>query len=217
MPVHRSVWQNALSACRRPPSAGRRGEVPEPVQDAQDAEGKSSAAAPGAVVQTEQWRTTGQQRHLEAMLVPEGRLREDVPPPAPPALQRAPVDGNGDTKPRQTQAAPIQQHPDQNKQRCDIKPATEEANRVRKGPAPTLEATATQAGPTGVLAQFRGQTPGGTRIIGAVQTTDPAVRTRLACPPRSKILVDPGQQMPDMTDGDGANRTGDKTQDSVGH
>ena len=117
----------------------------------------------------------------------------------------------------QTQAAPIQQHPDQNKQRCDIKPATEEANRVRKGPAPTLEATATQAGPTGVLAQFRGQTPGGTRIIGAVQTTDPAVRTRLACPPRSKILVDPGQQMPDMTDGDGANRTGDKTQGSVGH
>lgn len=217
MPVHRIVWQKALSACRRPPSAGRRGQVPEPVQDPQDAEGKSPSSSPGAVVQTEQWRTTGQQHHPEAMLVPEGRLREGVPPPAPPALQRAPVDGKDDAKPRQTQATPIQQHPDQNKQRCDIKPATEEANRVRTGSAPTPGFIATQADPTGVLAQFPRQAPGGTRIISAVQTTDPTLRTRLACLPRSKILVDPGQETPDMTVGDGANRTGDNTQGSVGH
>ena len=108
MPVHQSVRQKALSACRRPPSAGRRGQVPEPVQDPQDAEGKSAAAAPDAVVQAEEWRTTGQQHHLEAMLVPEARLREGVPPPAPPALQCAPVDGKDDAKPRQAQGAPTQ-------------------------------------------------------------------------------------------------------------
>ena len=105
MPSQQISGQDASSACRRPPSAGRRGKVPEPGHKPQDPEGKTSSSSPAKVVQTQQRMTIRQQQQIEAMLEPEPRLREGLPPPAPPALQRATVDGKRDAKTRHTQGA----------------------------------------------------------------------------------------------------------------
>ena len=217
MPSQQISGQDASSACRRPPSAGRRGKVPEPGHKPQDPEGKTSSSSPAKVVQTQQRMTIRQQQQIEAMLEPEPRLREGLPPPAPPALQRATVDGKRDAKTRHTQGPAGQQNANHKEHRRNVEPPAEVANRIRPSASPAPLIAAAQTDPAGVLAQLPRQSPRRTRIVGAVQATSPAVRTRLARLARSNILVDPGQEPPDMTVRDGVHRTGGNATGFVKH
>ena len=90
----------------------------------------------------------GQQQQIEAMLEPESRLREQVPPPAPPALQRVTVNGKRDAKTRQTRGAAGQQDRNQKEHRRDMEPTAEVANRGRQGssPAPPVRRNTGQTG-----------------------------------------------------------------------
>ena len=220
MPCQQRSGQDASSACRPPPSAGRRGKIPEPGHKPQDPEGKTPSSSPDAIEQTQQRMTIRQQQQIEAMFEPEARLRECLPPPAPPAppaLQRATVNGKRDAKTRQTQGPAGQQNANHKEHRCNVKSPAEVANRIRSGSPPAPLSAAAQTDPQGVLAQRTRRSPRRTRIVGAVQATSPAVPTRLARLARSNILVDPGQEPPDMTVRDGVHRTGGNTTGFVKH